>query len=78
MPTQDELAGLYDSAKIYESACGYNNHLTELIRLSCGWVWASETRGSDAAFFIFTLGRRNWLLQSADNANLALPVRSGK
>ncbi len=46
MPTQDELAGLYDAAKTYESDCGYDVHLTELIRLTCSWAWASETRGS--------------------------------
>ncbi len=36
MPTQDELAGLYDTAKTYRSDCGSNDlHLTELIRLTC-------------------------------------------
>ena len=35
MPTQDELAGLYDAAKTYKSDCGYDVHLTALIRLSC-------------------------------------------
>ena len=29
MPTQDELAGLYDKAKTYRSACGDDVHLTE-------------------------------------------------
>ena len=32
MPTQNELAGLYDAAKTYKSDCGYDVHLTELIR----------------------------------------------
>lgn len=53
MPTQDELAGLYDKAKGYKSACGDEAHLTELIRLTCYWTWASDTRGSGAACFRF-------------------------
>ena len=78
MPTQDELAGLYDAAKTYKSDCGYDVHLTELIRLTCTWTWASETSGSDAAFFFFNLGHRYWDPQSYDYSNRALPVRSGK
>ena len=78
MPTQDELAGLYDAAKTYKSDCGYDVHLTELIRLTCSWAWASETRGSDAAFFNFDIGLRGWGHQSNGNGTRALPVRSGK
>jgi hypothetical protein len=80
VPTQDELAGLYDAGKTYKSDCGYVVHLTELIRLSCTWAWASETRGSDAAGFLFLDGTRYWLRQSLDYNWLfrALPVRSGK
>ena len=40
MPTQDELAGLYDKAKTYKSDCGYDVHLTELFHLTCTWAWA--------------------------------------
>ncbi|MGO9139398.1 MAG: DUF1566 domain-containing protein [Syntrophales bacterium] len=79
MPTQDELAGLYDVAKTYKSDCGYNIHLTELIHLTCTWIWASETRGSGASYFNFNLGhRRNWRYQAHDTFFRALPVRSGK
>jgi len=77
MPTQDELAGLYDNTKTYKSACGYDVHLTELIRLACTWEWASETRGSDAAGFYFYSGLRFWDPQSSGGYR-ALPVRSGK
>lgn len=79
MPTQDELEGLYDAGKTYNSDCG-NVHLTELIHLTCTWVWASETRGSDAAPFPFTYGGRHWLPQSGgvDPVARALAVRSGK
>ena len=78
MPTQDELAGLYDGAKTYKSDCGYRAHLTKLIRLTCSWAWASETRVSDAANFDFDGGDRYWIHQSSDNSSRALPVRSGK
>jgi len=40
MPTQDELAGLYDTAKTYKADCGFDTHLTELIRLTCAALWA--------------------------------------
>jgi hypothetical protein len=79
MPTQDELAGLYDAAKTDKSDCGwYDVHLTELIRLTCTAPWASETRGSDAASFSFFIGLRTWFPQSGDFVTRALPVRSGK
>jgi hypothetical protein len=79
MPTQDELAGLYDAVKTYNTdICFDYVHLTELIRLTCNWTWASETRGSEAALFIFFGGNRFWLPQSSDTVIRALPVRSGK
>ena len=80
MPTQDELAGLYDVGKTYKSDCGLDVHLTELIRLTCSTPWASETRGSVAAIFIFTGnhdGVRRWLPRSGVGLR-ALPVRFGK
>ena len=78
LPTQDELAGLYDKSETYKSDCGGNVHLTELIRLSCHWVWAAETRGSNAALFNFYLGEPYWNPQSYDGNVRALPVRAGK
>lgn len=83
MPSLDELAGLYDETKAYMSDCGDGNdvHLaTELIRLRCGWVWASEAGGSGAAFFLFYNGKRLWNYSLSDvSYNLrALPVRHGK
>jgi hypothetical protein len=80
MPTLDELAGLYDAAKTYSPAGEYhgyfNVHLTELIQLSSCCAWTSETRGFEAAIFIFYDGTRNWIGQSG--YYLALPVRSSK
>jgi tetratricopeptide (TPR) repeat protein len=78
MPTLDELAGLYDKAKTYKSACGYDVHSTELIRLTCSMVWASETRGSQGAFFSFDNGNRSLYPHPGWNIGRALPVRSGK
>jgi formylglycine-generating enzyme required for sulfatase activity len=80
MPTQEELAGLYDSNKTYRpTQKSYDVHLTELIQLSSCCPWASETRGSDAAGFHFNDGMRHWNHQSyEDDVTRALPVRSGK
>jgi hypothetical protein len=78
MPTLDELAGLYDAAKTYKSACGYNAHLTELPGLSCAWAWASDISGQTAAYFDFYYGKQLWYPQRYDNNIRALPVRSGK
>ncbi len=60
MPTLEELETLYDKSKSYSSDCdeGANVHLTELIRLRCGWVWSSETTvGKEAFFFVFYNGK---------------------
>jgi uncharacterized membrane protein YhaH (DUF805 family)/uncharacterized RDD family membrane protein YckC len=78
MPTQDELAGLYDACKNYKSDCGYDVHLTELIRLTSTALWTSETLGSDAANFNFYYGERYLHPQSLGTLSRALPVRSGK
>lgn len=80
MPTQDELAGLYDSSKTYKATQSNSPvHLTELIQLSACCPWGSETRGSDAA--VFTFGSGGWYFghQSIGSYDRrALPVRSGK
>ncbi len=78
MPTQDEVAGLYDKTKSYKTACGTDAHLTGLIHLSCFDSWAYETKGNGAAYFAFSNGGKFWNSQSYDNFTRALPVRSGK
>jgi len=81
MPTQDELAKLYDAGKTSKNpptgGCSGEYHITELIHLTCCCPWAFETRGSGAAYFIFS-GKRYWGRQSLDFGYRALPVRSGK
>ena len=67
MPTLDELAGLRASGN-------YKNVI------ACGdFVWASETRGSQAVFLNFATGDLHWGRQfSGDNILRAIPVRSDK
>jgi hypothetical protein len=45
LPTLDELKSLVDQAegKGYETACGQWVKVVPQIRLTCGWVWTSET-----------------------------------
>ena len=77
MPTQDELAGLYDET--IENKYGY--HLSYLINLTSCCPWASETRGSTHfAIFGFGSGTRTWGSRSSLGYDhyRALPVRSGK
>jgi hypothetical protein len=83
MPTQDELAGLYDAAKIYQVSCGDVVHITKLIHLTCSWVWASTTSSNffgspRVADFDFSQGGRYWHHPKQSLAYRALPVRSGK
>jgi len=80
MPTQDELAGLFDSSKSYKAPRrGYIVHLTELIQLSVCCPWASETRGPEAAAFSFWgNGDRYRMHQFTETDYRALPVRSVK
>jgi hypothetical protein len=67
MPMLDELEGLYESGN-------YKN----VIQITGWFVWASETRGSDAASFYFYDGSQDWYHQSNDSNGRALPVRSGR
>lgn len=72
MPTQDELAGLYDK----EEAGPY--HITPLIKLSKCCPWAMETQGSEAAHFSFGDGYRYLGSQFGSLEDRVLPVRNGK
>ncbi len=77
MPTQDELAGIYDPGK---KNWLHGNYVTALIEIESWWCWASETRGSEVAVFGFRNGHRFWYDQSNSNIDIdprALPVRGG-
>lgn len=82
MPTQDELAGLFDSSKTYTAPRrDYDVHLTELIQISVCCPWASDTRGPEAAAFSFgdiKYGNRYWMHKSTESDYRVLPVRSAK
>jgi uncharacterized caspase-like protein len=83
MPTQDELAGLYDRGTGYRPDCAPDDaankvHLTNLITLSCWVGWASERRDSAAAYFNFGDNLRWWYPQSFDAVPRALPVRNAR
>lgn len=79
MPTQYELAGLYDAGQTQsnEAKPAYSLHLTKLINLTSCCIWASETRGSESTRFNFYYGRRGWVHHSGSYYR-ALPVRSAK
>ena len=85
MPTQDELAVLYNKNKFRPATCAPhdNNYLeTKLIDISCFWVWVSEKRSflvwTDAAAFSFFSGLQDWYNPNHIVYYRALPVRSGK
>ena len=83
MPTQDELARLYDESKSYKPKQGNSSvHLTEWIELTSYGQWASDVRSSSAALFYFHLGSRidsrSWGPPAASTPYRALPVRSNK
>ncbi len=73
MPTQDELASLYD--KKWQNKDGY--HLTDSISITHRCFWASKTRGSASGGFDFGYGGRSFSPQCYGSGGRALPVRSG-
>ena len=76
MPTQNELSGLYDVNKNNRYGARVT---TDLILITKWWIWASETRGSDAANFNIALGMPGWVPQLTDAAGRrVIPVRSVK
>jgi len=81
MPTQDELANLYNGSNTRSAPCfsSFDIHVaTELIDITCFAPWASETRDADAAQFNFVVGTRFWYLKTNTYGTRALPVRSAK
>ncbi len=76
MPTQYELARLYDGSK--QNSVG--PRLTDLIQIATaeGWVWAAETEGSFASAFKFSEGRIGAGIPQSYGHYRALPVRSIK
>ena len=90
MPTLDELMTLYDNNNSRPAACSNGTSdtvnisvATELIDISCLYVWSSKTRYSAAGIINFKkvswyLSRENAGHQSNNSNIRALPVRSIK
>ena len=80
MPTQDELAGLYEKDKTNDSVSGQAIHLTKLISLTSFIVWGSDMNSGRYAGISFRRGRVMllWLPPSSISDCSVLPVRSGK
>ena len=79
LPTQDELAGLYDPTGMQKNnADAIPLHVTALISLSACCPWASETQGTQSVYFDFSDGSRWWFLTPGTRVNRAIPVRSVK
>ncbi len=76
LPTLSELKTLFspDSPSVQKCNQKYPIYLTKMIDLSCGSIWAADTRESAAAFFNFTSGNELWYYQTADMAR-TLAVR---
>lgn len=75
MPTQSELASLYDPSKKNRFGC----HITKLIDISMCLPWASERHGPWSAVFSFSSGDgiRYFSRLSPPATSRVLPVRSG-
>jgi len=81
MPTQDELAGLYDRRKsrLVECHSSYPIHIaTELINITCFAPWATETSGTGVTYFGFMDASKLWYGFAGEDIYRALPVRSVK
>ena len=83
MPTLDELKDLYDEHKSRAAACYGRNGIhiaTELIGISCFYLWTSETSPTtnEGAIFDFGPGIRSAFASQMSRFSRALPVRSGK
>jgi hypothetical protein len=81
MPTLNELEGLYDEHKSRPATCYGSNSIhvaTELIDITCFYLWASETSTTtnEAAIFDFGPGIRSAFASQLPHLSRTLPVRS--
>ena len=78
LPALEELQSLFirdKGHKGYETDCGQRVKIVPEIRLSCGWVWASEKRSITARGFNFERGYHYTDRMVHKKAYRALPVR---
>ncbi|MBU0767638.1 MAG: DUF1566 domain-containing protein [Proteobacteria bacterium] len=81
LPTLAELESLYikeKKIKGYETDCGQRVKIASVIKLSCGWVWTSETSAIQAFIFNFNRGYHYSDRMVHNKAYRALPVRDLK
>jgi Protein of unknown function (DUF1566) len=78
MPTLKELQSLVLDGHGYEASCGQWVKIIPLIRLSCGWVWTSESGklGPTATVFNFDNVYYYSVRKVQNRAYRALPVRN--
>ena len=78
MPTLAELQSLVIQGHGYETDCGQWVKIVPLIRLSCGWVWTSESGqlGPTATVFNFENVYHYSVRKAQYRAYRALPVRN--
>lgn len=78
MPTIEELKTLYTGGVDddgYETDCGQRVKIMPEIKLTCGWVWASEMKFISARLFNFHRGYSYTDRISKKRAYRVLPVR---
>ena len=81
LPTLAELESLYikeKKVKGYETDCGQRVKIVPVIKLSCGWVWTSETSAIQAFIFNFNRGYHYSDRMVHNKSYRALPVRDLK
>jgi hypothetical protein len=81
LPTLTELESLYikeKKIKGYETDCGQRVKIVPVIKLSCGWVWTSETSAIQAFIYNFNRGYHYSDRMVHNKAYRALPVRDLK
>ncbi len=86
LPTQDELAGLYDANHARLAGCGSDVTIgvaTECIELTCIWLWSSTEKpksffGYDVGGFGFGAGQGAWLHPKYGDGCRVLPVRDNR
>ena len=81
LPTLAELRSLYVKDKKYpgyETDCGQQVKIVSQIKLSCGWIWTSETSAIQAYIFNFNRGYHYSDRMAHKRDYRALPVRDLK
>lgn len=81
LPTLAELQSLYvqdKKYKGYETDCGQKVKIVPDIKLSCGWIWTSETSAIQAYIFNFHRGYHYFDRMVHNRDYRVLPVRNLK